>query len=101
MPQLVIVGHSLSRLKPPSTILIDPVAKICYDFAMEILFEQLLDEIGEDKQRQGLRDTPKRAAKALRFLTQGYTQSLPEIINDAIFDSDLDEMVIVKNSELY
>lgn len=65
------------------------------------LYTQLIEEIGEDTTRQGLVDTPKRAAKAIQFLTQGYQGSLDDIVNDAIFDSDSDEMIIVKNIELY
>ncbi len=65
------------------------------------LYEQLIANAGEDTKRDGLLKTPERAAKAFTFLTQGYQQSLDEIVNDAIFDSDNDEMVIVKDIELY
>jgi GTP cyclohydrolase I len=65
------------------------------------LYEQLIANAGEDITRDGLLKTPERAAKAFTFLTQGYQQSLEEIVNDAIFDSDNDEMVIVKDIELY
>ncbi|MDF1688858.1 MAG: GTP cyclohydrolase I FolE [Cycloclasticus sp.] len=68
---------------------------------MEKLYKQIISDIGEDVDRQGLVDTPKRAAKAMSFLTSGYQQSLDNIVNDAIFDSDADDMVIVKNIELY
>lgn len=68
---------------------------------MEQQFEEIIKAIGEDPTREGLVDTPKRAAKALQFLTRGYHQSLDEIINDAIFESDMDELVIVKDIELY
>lgn len=57
--------------------------------------------IGEDLDRPGLRDTPLRAAKAMRFLTRGYEQDIDAVINDALFPSDSEEMVIVKNIELY
>jgi GTP cyclohydrolase I len=67
----------------------------------EELYEQLIANAGEDTTRDGLLKTPERAAKAFTFLTQGYQQSLEEIVNDAIFDSDNDEMVIVKDIELY
>jgi len=68
---------------------------------MEKLYKQIISEIGEDVNRQGLVDTPKRAAKAMSFLTSGYEQTLDDIVNGAIFDSDADDMVIVKNVELY
>lgn len=56
---------------------------------------------GEDLGRQGLRDTPERAAKAWRHLTQGYDQDLTGLVNGAVFDSDNDEMVLIKNIEVY
>lgn len=68
---------------------------------MENAFQQILKEIGEDPNRPGLVDTPKRAASALRFLTHGYSLDVDTVINNALFPSDSDEMVIVKNIELY
>jgi GTP cyclohydrolase I len=68
---------------------------------MEHLYKQIISGIGEDVSRQGLADTPKRAAKAMSFLTSGYQKSLDDIVNGAVFDSDADDMVIVKNIELY
>ncbi|MCY3768327.1 MAG: GTP cyclohydrolase I FolE [Gammaproteobacteria bacterium] len=64
-------------------------------------YRSLLELIGEDAERTGLEGTPLRAAKALEYLTQGYTQRLDEVVNEAIFLSDNDEMVIVKDIELY
>lgn len=68
---------------------------------MEKNIRELLIAIGEDINREGLRDTPKRATEALEHLTRGYHQSLEEIVNNATFYSDMDEMVLVKNIELY
>lgn len=68
---------------------------------MDKLYKQIISDIGEDVNRQGLVDTPKRAAKAMSFLTSGYHKSLSGIVNGAVFDSDADDMVIVKNIELY
>lgn len=65
------------------------------------LYAQLIQSAGEDISRDGLLKTPERAAAAFKFLTQGYTQSLDDILNEAVFDSDNNEMVIVKDIELY
>ena len=64
-------------------------------------FHQILEAVGEDPQRQGLAKTPARAARAFEFLTQGYRQSVAEIVNEAVFDSDASEIVLVKDIELY
>ncbi|MDQ7074982.1 MAG: GTP cyclohydrolase I FolE [Gammaproteobacteria bacterium] len=68
---------------------------------MEKQYSEIISSLGEDITRDGLRDTPKRAAKAMQFLTRGYQQSVEEVVNGAIFESDTDEMVIVKEIELY
>lgn len=64
-------------------------------------YKQILAELGEDVDREGLLDTPKRAAKAMQFLTSGYTTSLEEVVNGAVFSSDNDEMVVVEGIEFY
>src|SRR6266699_5055230 len=64
-------------------------------------YRQLLESVGEDSNREGLRRTPDRAARAFEFLTQGYRQDLEEIINDAVFASDASEIILVKDIELY
>ena len=64
-------------------------------------YRNLLEAIGEDPERQGLQRTPIRAARALEFLTQGYRRNLDEIVNDAIFDSEASEIILVKDIELY
>jgi GTP cyclohydrolase I len=69
--------------------------------AMEQSFLQLLQAIGEDPNREGLLRTPTRAARAFEFLTNGYRQSLDDVVNGAIFESDASEIVLVKDIELY
>jgi GTP cyclohydrolase I len=64
-------------------------------------YRELLQAIGEDADREGLQRTPDRAARALEFLTQGYRQSLDEIINGAVFESSASEIILVKDIELY
>ena len=61
----------------------------------------LLLGMGEDPDREGLRDTPKRVVKALKFLTSGYQQSLDELLNGAVFSEELDEMVLVRDIDLF
>jgi GTP cyclohydrolase I len=68
---------------------------------MEEQYAKIIEAIGEDLNRPGLVDTPKRAAKAFQFLTEGYHLDLDEVVNDALFPSDSSEMVIVKDIELY
>ena len=61
----------------------------------------MLVELGEDPERDGLLDTPKRVDKSLRFLTSGYAEDIDKVINDALFDVDYSEMVIVKDIDFY
>ena len=65
------------------------------------LYRQILEDIGEDPARDGLQNTPERAARTLQYLTRGYQQSLDDVVNNAIFDSDNEEMILVKNIEMY
>ena len=71
------------------------------DAKLECLYKGIVEQIEEDPARQGLIKTPYRAAKALQFLTQGYTQNVDEIVNGAIFDEEFDDMVIVRDIEFY
>lgn len=69
--------------------------------AMQEAFSTIIEGVGEDLDRDGLVDTPKRAAKAMQYLTKGYQQSVEEVVNGALFDSDASEMVLVADIELY
>jgi GTP cyclohydrolase I len=69
--------------------------------SMEQSFLELLQAIGEDPNREGLLKTPIRAARAFEFLTNGYRQSIDEVVNGAIFASDASEIILVKDIELY
>ncbi|AWP17918.1 GTP cyclohydrolase 2 [Scophthalmus maximus] len=69
--------------------------------ALEAAYTSILRELGEDTDRQGLLRTPLRAAKAMQFLTKGYHETIDDILNNAIFDEDHDEMVIVKDIEMF
>ena len=71
------------------------------DDKLESLYRSIISDIGEDPGREGLLDTPARAAKALQYLTRGYNQSIDEVVNNAIFESENDQMILVKDIELY
>ena len=68
---------------------------------MEEQYRSILEMIGEDPSRGGLLDTPARAAKAMSFLTRGYSETLEQVVNDALFDSATSEMILVQDIELY
>src|SRR5947208_5862257 len=68
---------------------------------MQAIIRQLLAELGEDATREGLVNTPKRVEKALKFLTSGYGANIDQVLNNALFTVDYNEMVIVKDIDFY
>src|ERR671912_2700469 len=68
---------------------------------MQDLIRQLIEQLGEDANREGLAKTPQRVEKALRFLTSGYAANIDEVLNEALFTVDYSEMVIVKDIDFY
>lgn len=68
---------------------------------MQDLIRKLLAQLNENPDREGLRDTPKRVEKALKFLTSGYTADIDSVLNNALFTVDYSEMVIVKDIDFY
>lgn len=71
------------------------------DAALSTNIRKMLELLGEEPQRKGLKDTPDRVARSLQFLTQGYGMDPREVIGEAIFDADYDEMVLVRDVEVY
>lgn len=68
---------------------------------MKDLIEKLLMELGEDPSREGLKNTPERVEKSLKFLTSGYMINIDELVNGALYQENYDEMVIVKDIDLF
>ena len=68
---------------------------------IKMKYEEILNLVGEDKTREGLLKTPERATKAMKFLTEGYEKDAKQILQSAMFEEDYNEMVIVKDIELY
>lgn len=68
---------------------------------IESHYREIIAFVGENPEREGLLRTPHRAAEALKFLTQGYTQDVQTLLNGAIFNEDYDDMVVVKDIEFY
>ncbi len=75
--------------------------KIETESNLENIIKNMLTELGEDVEREGLKDTPKRVNKSLRFLTSGYDKDVNEVLNGAIFNESYDEMVVVKDIDFY
>jgi GTP cyclohydrolase I len=71
------------------------------DASLQQIYAEVLTRIGEDPTRDGLLSTPKRVEKAFEFLTRGYHQNIEDVLHNALFDVDYDEMVIVKDIEFY
>ena len=69
--------------------------------SMKESYRNIIEHIGEDPNRQGLVKTPQRAARAMKFLTRGYVQTVDQVVDGALFESDTSEMVVVQNIELY
>ncbi len=65
------------------------------------LYAEMIRRVGEDPERDGLLKTPERMEKSMQFLTRGYAETVEEVLHDALFDVDYDEMVIVKDIEFY
>ena len=86
----ISVAHPISKAKQPTTTQ-----------TMEEAFSSIIEGVGENLERDGLVDTPRRAAKAMQYLTRGYQQSVEEVVNGALFDSDASEMILVADIELY
>lgn len=87
-------GHYANSFEP------QPEQEV-YDAFKEGLVRQLLEQLGEDPEREGLKRTPLRVAKALDFLTSGYQMSAETLIKEAMFEEDVREMVIVRDIEFY
>ncbi len=68
---------------------------------MDKYYKEIIQKIGEDPEREGLLKTPERAAKAMSFLTQGYGQTLEEVVNNAVFNVESRDLIIVKDIEIY
>jgi GTP cyclohydrolase IA len=92
--QLVAADATIAALKTQPKPLVS-------DAEMMQAVRTLLLGLGEDPDREGLLDTPKRVVKALKFLTQGYHQSLDELLNGAVFHENTDEMVLVRDIDLF
>ena len=93
MAQTVAVSKSmLKALEKPGDLA---------EFSTEELHREILRRIGEDPERDGLRATPQRVERSLAFLTKGYHENPSEILRGALFDVDYDEMVIVKDVEMF
>jgi GTP cyclohydrolase I len=95
------VEKPATALRPETASENEPDDFESYDPEFEALVREMIERLGEDPEREGLLRTPMRVAKSMDFLTSGYRTSVDEVINDAIFDEDIDDMVLVKDIEFY
>jgi GTP cyclohydrolase I len=93
------MAHPMVVSKSKSTAVME--AEGLKDYSTEEMYRELLRRIGEDPTRDGLLATPKRVEKSMAFLTKGYQEDANEILRGALFDVDYDEMVIVKDVEMF
>ncbi|NUQ20041.1 MAG: GTP cyclohydrolase I FolE [Gemmatimonadaceae bacterium] len=91
------IGGALSPARGPSLQLADEAPTTAY----AALVRDQLALLGENPEREGLLKTPERVAKAMGFLTQGYTMTLDDVVGDALFEEDHENMVMVRDIELY
>src|ERR1700748_196751 len=85
----------------PAVVRKPPAGRGLSAYSTEDLYAELITRLGEDATRDGLVKTPERAAKAMSFLTKGYQEDPEEILRGALFDVDYDEMVIVRDIEVF
>ncbi|CAF1291573.1 unnamed protein product [Adineta ricciae] len=82
----------------------DHDSKLIYTQRVEAIshcYEEILNSLGEDIHRQGLLKTPKRAAEAILFFTKGYEQAVSDVVSDAVFDEECDNMVVIKDIDIF
>jgi len=85
-------GHQAMAVRPPRELMVPTLAAS---------YRTILQGLGENPQREGLLKTPERASKAMLYFTKGYDQTIQDVLNDAVFDEDHDDMVIVKDIEMF
>jgi GTP cyclohydrolase I len=90
-----------SAAKRVMTMPNDPSNKAHAEAELERAYRSILEQIGEDPERDGLVRTPERTAKAIQFLTRGYSEDPAHLLREALFEVDYDEMVIVKDIEMF
>lgn len=95
------MGENIIKVLLQFDITVGGVAMDSREKEFEAAITKVLQLLGEDPEREGLVKTPKRVAKALRFLTEGYQQDPRQILNQALFSSTNDEMVVVRDIEFY
>ncbi|KAL3086895.1 hypothetical protein niasHT_030974 [Heterodera trifolii] len=93
----------VSRLFPPSPTAVPTAGRGEHPQLDNMVkaYESIISHVGEDMQRQGLLKTPMRAAKAMLYFTKGYDENFDDVLNEAVFDEDTDEMVIVRDIEMF